>query len=549
MIDTFKVLEPIRYRIRYKGRWKTLEAHCDDDSVWYSWTKRANPIRLRRFIRVGSREFRALVELLGAYIPEGSSSTPDTTKSRIGASIACSDTRWLAKQQQNYNLLFSHCRASIIESNPGLRDLTYVSTSGRTMQVQYQDKTHKLQMMNQLAAVFFKAFCGQKSFGKHLPDFIFNAPEEFKRIMLENLIKGDGSRKFGEAYSQDYRLKNFKYESKSLTLISGLSTLLFQLGINHTVGYRPSKTTHTITTSTKHNKNSRAPRTTEESYHGYVYDLSVDGNHTFADSCGSIVLKNTDSLFVENPQKEKVEGVLKWAERELGVELDVDKVYRYVAFSERKKNYFGVLQDGTPDIKGLTGKKSQTPGFLKDTFYEMLDILSGVYSGEDFVEAKRQIKVLLTGMVNRLRNREVPLDSLAFNVMMGKSITGYRLTRGPEPSGRPEKRQESLPHDGTGQPAMTPQDQTTPVSGLPQHVKAAVLLRNSGKEVKAGEIISFVKTKGGLGVKPTVQAKAEDVDVDKYIEYASSMFDQVLSALDLSFDNVVPRTSLDSFWS
>ena len=79
------------------------------------------------------------------------------------------------------------------------------------------------------------------------------------------------------------------------------------------------------------------------------------------------------------------------------------------------------------------------------------------------------------------------------------------------------------------------------MSGLPQHVKAAILLRNSNREVKAGELISFVKTKGGHGVKPTVQAKPEDIDVDKYIEYASSMFDQVLSALDLSFESVVPE--------
>ncbi len=38
-IDTFNVLEPMKYRRMYKGRWKALEAHCDDDSVWYSWTQ------------------------------------------------------------------------------------------------------------------------------------------------------------------------------------------------------------------------------------------------------------------------------------------------------------------------------------------------------------------------------------------------------------------------------------------------------------------------------------------------------------------------------
>ncbi len=551
MIDTYKVLEPVKYRVRYKGKWKTLQAHCDESRVWYSWTERARPIKLKRFIGIGSPEFRALVELLGAYVPEGSSSTPETTKSHIGASIACSDVQWLERQRQNYYSLFSDAKASITESSPGTRELTYVSTSGKTIQIQYQDKTHKLQMMNEISAVFFKAFCGQKSFGKQLPDFIFNAPDEFKRLMLENLIKGDGSRKFGRAYSQEYKLKNFKYESRSLRLTSGLSTLLMQLGINHTVAFRPSKNTYAIATSTKYNNTSRSPRTIEESYEGYVYDLSVEGYHTFSDACGSVVLKNTDSLFIENPDKEKVSGVLKWAEKELGVELEVDKAYRYVAFSQLKKNYFGVLQDGTADIKGLTGKKSQTPEYLKNQFYEMLGILGAVYSQSDFDQAKARIKKLLTDMVTSLKDRKVPIEAISFNVMMGKSIGGYKSTRTPEAPKKEAQRsgaQASL-REGPQEPPQQPGISAAEMSGLPQHVKAAILMRNSNKEIRAGELISFVKTKGGHGVKPTVQAKPDDIDVDKYIEYASSMFDQVLSALDLSFEQVVPKTSLDAFWS
>jgi len=1009
-IDLFELLRPVKYETRYKGRLKTLEAHCDDEWVWYSWTNRKNPIKLRRHIPVGSPEFNALVELLGAYIPEGSSSTPETTNSRMGASIACSDVEWLRRLQQDYNLLFSNARASVIPSMKAPRDLRYQSTGGEIVQVTYQDDTHKLQMMNKLSAVFFKALCGQKSDGKHLPDFIFNVPSEFKRLLLENMVKGDGSRVFGKAYSQDYRAKNFRYESKSLGLISGLSTLLLQLGVNHTIGYRPSKETHWIATSAAFNRTRRAPRVAQEDYEGYVYDLSVEEFHTFVDSCGSIVLKNTDSLFIENPDKDKVTEVLRWADKELGVELEVDKTYRYVAFSERKKNYFGVLQDGTADIKGLTGKKSvsgdtpilaridgratyttvqgvykrfverhsvelptidddlhtkwavvsdafehsvddiyvlrtskgrtlklsgdhsvffidrfgrlycketrsvrvgeilvgarhipatgtsatldlreylketrendgllyssqphsttgtpirqmlavtkdvglifgiftaegstasrkgsrsndisqseslnpevcralraawsstfgwelnefrapnrrtfylpilyarlfremcgkasrekhvpdfifcapidvvssylrglfsgdgwsngrkisiasesrtlieqvcyllayfdidcrirtcynsrfkiyyyqlsvigtssrrrfqeqigflqprfqevpagnprnkellpistsgliqvkasmlrrlglakfrhismhderffnvsllkryndvidaltayaddfergalagirkmlnnqdvtydevvelermpgtclmydfsvpkferfvagnlpsllhnsQTPEFLKKEFYEMLDILGNVHSQGDFVQAKSRIKDLLTDMVASLRDRRIPIADLSFNVMMGKSIDGYRSAGGPEPSKKKEgQKQESLLRDGH-EVERAREFENNSMSGLPQHVKAAILLRNSGREVKAGELISFVKTKGGHGVKPTEQAKPEDIDVEKYIEYASSMFDQVLSALDLSFESVVPKTSLDAFWS
>ncbi len=357
-LDLYGLLKDVRYSSVYKGRTKTLEAHCDGEWVWYGWTNRKKPVKLKRFIEVGTAEFKAFVELLGAYIPEGSSSTPDTTSSRLGASIACSDTDWLRRQRENYRCLFQNAEPSIVVSSPGVRNLTYTSSSGLKMEVAYRDRTHKLQMMNKVSAVMFKALCGQTSAGKHLPDFIFNVPREFKLLMLENILKGDGSRVFGPLYSQDYRERNFRYETKSLRLVSGLSTLLLQLGIKHTVGYRPSKKTYSISTCSAYNNTRRPPRVAEEDYTGYVYDLSVEGYHTFADSCGSIVLKNTDSLFIENPDRQKINAVISWAESDLGVELDIDKSYRYVAFSERKKNYFGVLQDGTADIKGLTGKKS-----------------------------------------------------------------------------------------------------------------------------------------------------------------------------------------------
>ncbi len=226
----------------------------------------------------------------------------------------------------------------------------------------------------------------------------------------------------------------------------------------------------------------------------------------------SVIYSDTDSLFIENPDAAKVSKVVKWADEELGVELDIDKVYRYVAFSERKKNYFGVLQDGTPDIKGLTGKKSQTPEFLKKTFYEALDILGRVYKPDDFPQARSEIKGLLTQMVRKLRDRQIPMEELAFNVMIGKSLSGFQGT-------------------------------------TPQHVKAAKLLQDNGREIKAGDIISFVKTRTPPNVKPVTLARIDEIDVDKYLEYARSMFDQMLDSLGFSFDEITGSTTLDAFWA
>ncbi len=234
------------------------------------------------------------------------------------------------------------------------------------------------------------------------------------------------------------------------------------------------------------------------------------------EKCGelgiNVLYSDTDSLFLQNPSKEQISTVTAWADDELGVELDLDKVYRYVAFSSRKKNYFGVLPDGTADIRGLTGKKSQTPDYLKRTFYDALGILSSVRSADDFERARSDTRRLLTEMIANLKGRKVPVADLAFNVMMGK------------PTGR---------YSGT----------------TPQHVRAAMLLEEKGKQIKAGDIIAYVKTKNPPYVKPAEQARVEEIDADKYIEYAHSMFDQMLDALDFSFDEMMGGTTLDLFWS
>ncbi len=226
----------------------------------------------------------------------------------------------------------------------------------------------------------------------------------------------------------------------------------------------------------------------------------------------NVLYSDTDSLFLQNPSREQVLTVTKWADAELGVELDLDKTYRYVAFSSRKKNYFGVLPDGKVDIKGLTGRKSQTPEYLKRTFYKTIDILSSVQSAEDFERARADIRKLLTAMISDLKGRKVPVEDLAFNVMMGKPTEKYNGT-------------------------------------TPQHVRAAMLLEEKGREIKAGDIIQYVKTKNPPYVKPAELAKADEVDADKYIEYAHSMFDQLLDALDFSFDEIMGATTLDFFWS
>ncbi len=73
------------------------------------------------------------------------------------------------------------------------------------------------------------------------------------------------------------------------------------------------------------------------------------------------------------------------------------------------------------------------------------------------------------------------------------------------------------------------------------------LLQQSGVEIRAGDQISFVKTIRDPRVKPVELATKNEVDVDKYVAYLQSTFEQVLDALGLSFDEIIGLTKLERF--
>ncbi|MGQ9542619.1 MAG: DNA-directed DNA polymerase I [Candidatus Bathyarchaeia archaeon] len=220
---------------------------------------------------------------------------------------------------------------------------------------------------------------------------------------------------------------------------------------------------------------------------------------------------DTDSIFLDGSKPELLDKLMEWSRREVGLELEVDKNYRYVALSLRKKNYLGVQHDGTVDIKGLTGKKRHTPRFLKVAFFELIDILSQVRSKDDFENAKGRVRDIVRNCYLKLKDREYSLEDLAFNVMMGRPTKSY-------------------------------------VKTTPQHVKAAKLLERNGLEVKGGDLVAFVKVVGEPGVKPVQLANINEIDTNKYVEYIDSTFEQVLDALGLDFSEIIGETKLETFF-
>ena len=112
---------------------------------------------------------------------------------------------------------------------------------------------------------------------------------------------------------------------------------------------------------------------------------------------------------------------------------------------------------------------------------------------------------------HRIKEREFKIEEVAFQMQLGKPLKSYDTN--------------------------------------PQHVKAGRMLEEMGHEIDQGDIIYYVVTKDD--VLPAIVAKPKDVDVKKYEEYLESTFEQLLDALDMSFDALIGKPqqkSLSAFF-
>ena len=227
----------------------------------------------------------------------------------------------------------------------------------------------------------------------------------------------------------------------------------------------------------------------------------------------NVLYGDTDSLFIKKPTPEQIQVVIDQAKRDHGVDLEIDKEYRYCVLSNRKKNYFGVTESGKVDVKGMTGKKSHTPPFIKRLFGEILEVLARIQTEGDFEDAKKEISEKIADYGRRVEAREIPLKDLTFTVMLSKSPSEY-------------------------------------VKATPQHIKAARQLEDI-KTIKRGDRISYVKVIGKIGVRPIEKARMDEIDSKKYMEFMESTLEQITSSMSLDFDKILKKpkqSGLDEFF-
>lgn len=237
-----------------------------------------------------------------------------------------------------------------------------------------------------------------------------------------------------------------------------------------------------------------------------------------------ILYGDTDSVFLKNPTPVQIKELIAWSDKTLGLDLEVDKEYRYVCLSSRKKNYLGVKPDGDIDVKGMTGKKKHIPWIIKDAFNVTKKYLGKAETPQEVEACKKALRKVIRNVYFRIKRRDFELEEVAFRMTLGKNPDMYEKS-------------------------------------TPQHVRAAQILKNElGIELQKGDSVTYVKCNKfdwypegqkepvkNVNVKPLQLAKKGDVDIKKYHEMLKSTFEQLLDALDIDYSIIIGVVKLEQF--
>jgi DNA polymerase I len=218
------------------------------------------------------------------------------------------------------------------------------------------------------------------------------------------------------------------------------------------------------------------------------------------------VYGDTDSLFLWNVTEDKIKKLIEYTEN-IGIDIELDKIYKFVMFSGRKKNYLGVTKDGGVIVKGIVAKKRNAPPFVKELVEDIINNLKNINSVDDIVKTRDIIIAMVKEAETKIKEKKITLDKLGIKMVLSKNLEEYTKNK-------------------------------------PQHVKAAEQLMKYGINVGRGDAIIIIKTKDSAGVKPIQLARIDEIDEKKYLEYVSTSLEQILEAMGVSIEELRGATRL-----
>ena len=360
----------------------------DETGEWVEYVNfRHARMRIRRYYKRGSDDLRRLLRVLAAFVSEGSSSLRGvTTTTRDMFSLCQNDKSWLEDLKDDLEKITQGVTFTGPTWSEGSN--VYYLRSGAGM----------------LPCLFGHLAGIHGSKNRKLPSFVYALSDSDFQVFFDKLVEGDGAIEVNGGVV---------YATISQRLAAGLSFALSQHDLPHSIHYRPSKGCYTLRLRISEGERKRWTTLVEESCSSdYVYDLEVDGAHTFVDGVGRVLLHNTDSLATKAtlPVDDKTLGALKLEKKMEWAEFVAPKIYRGEGFELKR--------DGTWEPKQLSKAKGFSLGSGQAAFDKLDKIIAGDRIGVQRMTRMRELyRTMVAGQYTTAPFEMLVIKALTFEMI------------------------------------------------------------------------------------------------------------------------------------
>ena len=144
----------------------------------------------------------------------------------------------------------------------------------------------------------------------------------------------------------------------------------------------------------------------------------------------------TDSLWVkkEGAQREDYEELTKIIEKETGIAVALEGLYRWISFLPSRREpkigvparFFGLFDTGKLKVRGLMVRRHDTPPFVKKALRTMLEILSQAQSKKDYRELlEKKVRPVIEAYMEKLMDGRMEPEELSILKRLSHDPLGY----------------------------------------------------------------------------------------------------------------------------
>lgn len=344
---------------------------------------------------------------------------------------------------------------------------------------------------------------------KKVPYFILNGSDDVKKAFFSGYYEGDGDK---HTFN---RLSQYKMDIKGKIGAHGLFTLLTSLGVKVAINTKNHKENiYTLHTCKNFRKSTDAVKKITQlestSENDYVYDIETDSGR-FLGGIGKLVLKNTDSCYINFPQFKSEKDAKECYTFCKMIEDEMTSLFpkpMKLAYEEKiywrfliltKKRYMAL--QCTPE--GVVKNDIFKRGVLlsrRDNTVVIRNIYSELITNVFYKADVEKVQEYILEKINDLFSMKFPTKDFITSKSVG-NVTDYKVRPLPDDEKKRKKRLKDL----------NCTEEEYRIRALPAQVQLAERMKRRGIMVSAGSRIQYVITNSGE-IDGNLSEKIEHID-------------------------------------